>query len=386
MESRKQVIKKFFFGMISVIGSSFILKLCKIPKEETKFDNNKESSAMSKQIVKSISRMGFQWETADPFLFCVHHEDFYPKGNSSMGPVASLAGRNIGQDFQIKDGWRMYHGQKIPGFPSHPHRGFETVTVVQSGFVDHSDSMGAVGRYSGGDVQWMTAGSGVQHAEMFPLVHEDKDNKLELFQIWLNLPRANKFVKPHFTMLWKESIPKYESKDQNGKLTKVDVIAGRLGGLQPSSPPPDSWAADPKNAVAIWIIKMESGAKWILPASNPGVNRNLYFYKGTSFKVADTELLPYHSANLVSDEDILLENGEADGFLLFLQARPIGEPVVQYGPFVMNSREEIQDAFNDFQRTQFGGWSWDNSEPVHGRGKGRFAKHSDGKEDSPPSV
>ena len=103
-------------------------------------------------------------------------------------------------------------------------------------------------------------------------------------------------------------------------------------------------------------------------------------------KVADTDIQPYHSIELVSDEDIFLESGDNEVKILLLQAKPIGETVVQYGPFVMNSREEIQDAFNDFQRTQFGGWSWDNSEPVHDRGKGRFAKHSDGKEDSPPSV
>jgi hypothetical protein len=138
--------------------------------------------SMSASVLK-ITPLGFQWPTLDPFLFCVHHADLYPRANAEMGPAASLAGRRLGQDFTPKDGWRMYHGMRVPGFPAHPHRGFETVTVVLEGFVDHSDSHGAAGRYGEGDVQWMTAGSGLQHAEMFPLLREDADNPVELFPV-----------------------------------------------------------------------------------------------------------------------------------------------------------------------------------------------------------
>ena len=120
--------------------------------------------------------IGFQWPTVDPFLFCVHHLDHYPAGNAVHGPAASLAGRHLGQDFEGKDGWRMYHGDQVPGFPQHPHRGFETVTFVRRGLVDPSDSLGAGARYGGGDVQWLTAGKGIVHSEMFPLLDPNGPN------------------------------------------------------------------------------------------------------------------------------------------------------------------------------------------------------------------
>ncbi len=137
----------------------------------------------------------------------MHHDDAYPHGNEQLGPAASLAGRRLGEDFEGADGWRMYHGATVPGFPQHPHRGFETVTLARRGFIDHSDSLGATARFGRGDVQWMTAGRGVVHSEMFPLLERDRPNPLELFQIWLNLPGSDKLVDPHFAMLWSHDIP-----------------------------------------------------------------------------------------------------------------------------------------------------------------------------------
>src|SRR5580765_5915593 len=181
------------------------------------------------QPIVRIAPLGFPWETIDPFLFCVHHDDAYPKGNARLGPDAPLAGRDLGQDFSRKDGWSMYHGREVPGFPGHPHRGFETVTIVRKGLIDHSDSLGATARFGGGDVQWLTAGKGIVHAEMFPLLDSSAPNPLELFQIWLNLPHADKLVAPHFSMLWDESVPRHRSRDAAGRETTVTVVAGRLG-------------------------------------------------------------------------------------------------------------------------------------------------------------
>jgi redox-sensitive bicupin YhaK (pirin superfamily) len=297
-----------------------------------------------------------------------------------MAPAASLAGRNIGQDFAGKDGWRMYHGEVVPGFPQHPHRGFETVTIVRRGLIDHSDSLGATARFGAGDVQWLTAGEGIVHAEMFPLVEKGAPNPLELFQIWLNLPSADKLVRPHFAMLWNGNVPRRSFADERGRATEVTVIAGTLDGARPASPPPRSWASRPDTDVAIWCIRMQPGASWTLPpASDPRVLRSLYFFRGSSLAVDGEKRTAHAALEIRADASVRLENGDGETELLLLQGRPIGEPVVQHGPFVMNTPEEIRRAFVDYQRTQFGGWPWQDDAPVHPREAGRFAKHADGR-------
>lgn len=330
-------------------------------------------------IVLAVRPLGFVWETADPFLFCVHHDDAYPAGNDRMGPAASLAGRAIGQDFEGRDGWRMYHGDVVPGFPSHPHRGFETVTIVRRGLVDHSDSLGAAARFGRGDVQWLTAGQGVVHSEMFPLLDRQGPNPVELFQIWLNLPRADKMVEPHFSMLWSDTIPRRTFSDGEGRATEVAVVAGRLGDATPPAPPPRSWAARPESDVAIWTIRMAPGATWTLPPATPGTNRTLYVFSGGGVDVAGTSASPKVGVRLRPDAEVPLRNGARESELLLLQGRPIGEPVVAHGPFVMSTPSEIDQAFADYRRTRFGGWPWPSSGPVHPREDGRFARHADGK-------
>lgn len=331
--------------------------------------------------ILNIKPLGFQWDTLDPFLFCVHHEDNFPKGNEVMGPSQDhLKGRHMGDDFIIKDGFRMYHGKVVPGFPGHPHRGFETITVVRQGIVDHADSMGASGRYGDGDVQWMTAGKGVQHSEMFPLISKEKENPMELFQIWLNLPKKDKMVEPHFKMLWRDSIPKYVHTNSNKKTVTVEVIAGKIENTKAPGPPPDSWASPVQNEVAIWNIKMQAGAKWILPKASEGVNRMVYFYEGDNLNLAGTKITKYNAIEVKANIDIALE-ATTETSILVLQGKPINEPVMQYGPFVMNTKEEIQQAFEDYHKTQFGGWPWPKYDQVHDRNKSRFAKHADGKEE-----
>ena len=337
-------------------------------------------------IVLQTVPLGFQWGTVDPFLFCVHHLDFYPAGNEALGPQGSLAGRSIGNDFEPLGGWRMYHGSTVPGFPEHPHRGFETITFARKGFIDHSDSMGAAARFGRGDVQWMTAGRGVVHSEMFPLLSPDGENTVELFQIWMNLPAADKMVEPHFTMLWNEEIPSHRHLDQAGLATTVTVIAGTFEGLVPPPPPPASWASRPQADVAIWHVVMAPGAQIDLPAATGDETvRVLYVFEGSAH--VGGEFAGKDTAFVVDSQVAApLVAGPQGTEILLLQGRPIGEPVAQHGPFVMNTRDEIEQAFRDYRSTGFGGWPWPRPDPVHGAVPARFARHADGLEESPQAV
>ncbi len=333
-------------------------------------------------MILNIQPIDLHWPTQGPFLFCAHHFDHYPKGNKNLGLDAKyFSGRSMGQDFVEKDGFRIYHGAEIPGFPVHPHRGFETITIVRKGYADHADSLGAAGRYGEGDVQWMTAGSGVQHSEMFPLLHSDKENTTELFQIWLNLPKINKMVTPDFKMLWANTIPKIST---NSKV-EVSLISGEYLEHKHYQAPKNSWAADANNEVNILLVKMNDCAEFILPKAQNNTNRSLYFFVGEGLAIDGKKIPSKSSVFLDSTQDLVVKSTidyRVVEFLI-LEAKPINEPVIQHGPFVMNTREEIMQTFNDYQRTQFGGWNWPRTDMIHGPLIERFAKYPDGKIEKP---
>jgi redox-sensitive bicupin YhaK (pirin superfamily) len=322
-----------------------------------------------------VAPLGFPWQPPDPFLACMHHDDAYPAGDDAMAPPKSaLVGRDIGMDFAGKDGWRMYHGDTVPGFPQHPHRGFETVTIARRGYIDHSDSLGATARFGQGDVQWLTAGRGIVHSEMFPLLEKEKGNPLELFQIWLNLPASDKMCEPHFSMLWAKEIPVLSLDDGRASLT---VIAGAHAsfGVKTPPPPPRSWASRANSDLAIWTLTMKPGARVTLPAAQPTSNRALYFFAGDALAIAGSKVSGRSEVHVKPDVALAIENTGAEvADVLLLQGRPIHEPIAQHGPFVMNTRAEIMQAFMDYQRTQFGGWPWPSDGPVHARDAGRFAR------------
>jgi quercetin 2,3-dioxygenase len=195
----------------------------------------------------------------------------------------------------------------------------------------------------------MTAGKGITHSEMFPLLRQDTTNRLELFQIWINLPSRNKMADPHFSMLWAETLPYKTFTDEGGKKTTVCTIAGKLeGGGEPPEPPPASWASQDGSDVSIWTIDLEAGATWTLPAAKggAGVKRTLYFFRGgetSSLSVAGQRLRAHSAVGLSPTADVAIVADAAGGCeCLLLQGRPIAEPVVQHGPFVMNTKKEIQ--------------------------------------------
>lgn len=325
------------------------------------------------ELVLDTAPLGPQWPTVDPFLFCAHHHDEYPRGDGTLAPAASLDGRDLGADFAGVDGWNMYHGEHVPGFPQHPHRGFETITYVRRGLIDHSDSMGAQARFGAGDTQWLTAGSGIVHCEMFPLVHDDRPNPLELFQIWLNLPASDKMVDPYFTMLWAEELPVIE---QVG--ASITVVTGRLADANPPTPP-NSWAAHDDAEVAVWHVRLDAGARFVLPPASEGVVRTIYCFDGNGVGIGAHSLRAKTCAVVRADVacPLVAEAGPVE--CLVLQGRPLNEPVARYGPFVMNTRAEIQQAFEDYERTGFGGWQWHVPDPNHGDvTTARFARYPDG--------
>ena len=272
--------------------------------------------------------LGFPWDTTDPFLLCVHHDDAYPRGNAQLRTERFARGTRYRTGFRRQG--RLAHVPRPDRsrISFAPHRGFETVTIVRKGLIDHADSLGAAARFGNGDVQWLTAGRGVVHSEMFPLLRADQPNPLELFQIWLNLPAASKMAAPHFTMFWSEDIPRHESTDAHGRVTEVTCIAGQLaeahGAVLP--PPPHSWAANPTADVAIWTIKMAPHARWLLPAAaNAASRRNLYFFKGAQVTVGGQVISEHAALELGATQAVELINGDETSEFLLLQGRPINE-------------------------------------------------------------
>ncbi|MFC9787769.1 pirin family protein [Rhodococcus sp. NPDC127528] len=328
--------------------------------------------------------LGTPWQAVDPFLFVAFHRDDYPEGTAELGPDASLAGRPLGQDFGNPAGWNMYHGDSVPGFPQHPHRGFETVTYVREGHVDHADSLGATARYGAGDTQWLTTGRGVSHSEMFPLLERDHANPLELFQIWLNLPAASKGAEPHFSMFWNEHTPRVTHTDDAGRVTEVIVIAGRLDHAEPLMPPPESWASSDSSDLAIWHLDLGPGAEYELPAAaSADTHRVLYVYDGSTVRIGAAPIDTGTGILVDATGPVTLTAGDGGVKILLLQGRPIGEPVAQHGPFVLNDEAGLVQAFDDYRRTRFGGWPWPSDGPVHPADAGRFAKHPSGRVDTP---
>jgi redox-sensitive bicupin YhaK (pirin superfamily) len=226
-------------------------------------------------------------------------------------------------------------------------------------------------------VQWITAGGGIVHAEMFPLFDPDGPNTLHLFQIWLNLPAANKMVDPNFSMFWDHEIPRHTEAG-----VEVTVIAGRLGQAEPLQPPPDSWASAAESDVAIWHVRLDSGARWTPPTTSADSSRMLYLFEGQA-TIAGQAVA--NNTGVVLDAatpaEVTAEGGDAE--FLILQGRAIGEPVAQYGPFVLNDEAGIRQAMADYQETQFGGWPWPDDDPVHGPTAERFARHADGRVEAP---
>jgi redox-sensitive bicupin YhaK (pirin superfamily) len=224
----------------------------------------------------------------------------------------------------------------------------------------------------------MTAGKGVQHCEMFPMLNQDEGNPTDFFQIWLNLPAKSKMVEPHFSMLWNNTIPVVREEQYS-----LRIIAGSFQGHQAPDPAPNSWAVDLENDVQIWTLNLDANGSFEIPATKTNVTRSLYFFEGEDITIDGKNYSTNKALELDGKQATVIQNGSASARFLILQGKPIDEPVAQYGPFVMNSREEIMQAMDEFRQTEFGGWPWPTMDHVHDKEKGKFALYPDGTEVTP---
>lgn len=320
---------------------------------------------MSADSIYAITPIQFRLDLKDPFIFCAHHIDHYPKANAEMGPATPALNKE----------YNMYYGEVVPGFPEHPHTGFETITLVERGTVDHFDSLGNAGRYAAGDVQWLTTGNGVEHCEMFPLIDQEHDNPLELFQIWFNSSPEQKKQPADYKMLWREQIPHVISNDGQVDLR---IISGSYANTAALDRPPHSWAAPAENRVNIYLITLAAGAEVTIPATTATSTRFCYFYQGSQLTVSRETIAMKHLVELQPDVEIQLQAGDQEARILWLEGEPIGAPVAMRGPFVLNSDEELNAAFRRYRETQFGGWPWPSPAPVFEREQVRFATYNGG--------
>lgn len=207
----------------------------------------------------------------------------------------------------------------------------------------------------------------------FHLFKPPKPNSLELFQIWLNLHSTAKKLPAGFKIFWNDDIPLIQP-PQPCTAASLRIIAGTMFNHIPPQPLNNSWAANPSNEVAIVEIRLGANGKVVIPAANTGVNRSLYFFEGTIAAINDLEIHVAFGFDVQPDLELTITNNEVPARFLLLQGLPIPEPVAAHGPFVMNSAQEIYAAFDEYQKTNFGGWNWDSLEPTHGNALKRFSK------------
>ena len=251
-------------------------------------------------------------EQVDPYLFLNHHgPQVYPP-----------------------------HNRGLP-FGPHPHRGFETVTFILDGELAHEDTGGHQSVIRAGGVQWMTAGRGLVHAELSPQEFKEKGGPLEILQLWVNLPSRLKMTEPRYIGLQRQDIPSVSTFDRLGH---VQVIAGEWGGAKG---PVDSLIGH-----FMSTLTLEPEARVVFPGVG---SRSVFLYVVRGIvTIGGIPLDEFHLGELSPQGDAVEIVARTDAVLLFGHCAPIGEPVVSYGPFVMNTREEIQQAIVDYQAGKFG--------------------------------
>lgn len=228
---------------------------------------------------------------------------------------------------------------KLPaGFPDHPHRGFETVTYMISGKILHEDFKGNAGEIGPGDVQWMTAGKGIVHAEM-PASHDEDSIG---FQLWINLPKEKKLNPPKYQEYKKDEMPLYEEEG-----VRVVVIAGEYKGVEAH--------IKPESTAHFYDVHLAPGKEFDI-AIPEGWNGLVYPYKGTSLSVNESKVEENQVVQFLGNGDKLdiINSSDTQVSFIMIAGQPLKEPVAKYGPFVMSNNKELGEAFEDFQQGKNG--------------------------------
>lgn len=264
-------------------------------------------------------------------------------------PVRSLFGYNgLGRQlspFLLLDHAAPFQFDPAPrprGVGQHPHRGFETVTIVYQGEVEHKDSTGAGGVIGPGDVQWMTAARGILHEEFHSHAFTERGGTIEMVQLWVNLPARNKMADPGYQNILDADIPAVALPDAAGK---VRVIAGSFDGHR--------GPARTFTPMDVWDVRIDAGKTARFDAIE-GHTLALVVLHGTVMVNADAVVREGQLVHLDRSGSEVAIEANSDAVVLWLCGEPIDEPVVGYGPFVMNSQEEIQQAIDDFNSGRFG--------------------------------
>jgi len=253
-------------------------------------------------------------QQVDPFIFLNHHGfQTYPPNNNGLP------------------------------FGPHPHRGMETVTFILKGDIMHKDSSGHESIMQEGGIQWMTAGSGLIHAEVSSPKFKKEGGDLEILQLWLNLPAKYKMTKPNYIGLQKDQITHFEL---DGGKVKVQLIAGTWGDHQGSF--------ETLSPIFLSTIEISKGGNFSKKIPS-GENIFLYIVKG-ALKLANEEIPYRHLVEFNNDGEELSITASEDAVFIFGHATPFNEPMVAQGPFVMNTQKEIQEAYRDYQEGKFGSW------------------------------
>ncbi len=257
----------------------------------------------------------------------------YDMGETRMSPFF-LLDYNSKIDFSPRDTPR--------GVGVHPHRGFETVTIAYHGKVAHHDSTGNSGVIGEGDVQWMSAAAGILHKEYHEEEYSKKGGPFQMVQLWVNLPAKDKMSTPKYQAISNSQMGKYQIPGDGGV---IEVIAGSFKGVK--------GAATTFSPIEMYNIRIKKGASvsFELPAS---YNTGMLVVEG-QVKVNDSETAPTDNFVLFGNEgESISVSGDEDSVLLVISGQPIGEPIFAYGPFLMNTKEEVQQAYDDFRHGKFG--------------------------------